>query len=45
MLYGAVIPQYKPKGKKDGKGEKEEVIKADDPRNRERVRKIFESFE
>ena len=45
ILYGAVIPQYKPKDK-NGKGNKpQEVIKADDPKNRDRVRKIIESFD
>lgn len=44
VLYGAVIPHYKPKDKNDGKKE-QEVVKVDDPRNKERVRKIFESFD
>ncbi|MBR5282849.1 MAG: hypothetical protein IKU22_08745 [Alistipes sp.] len=43
VLYGAVIPRYKPKDK-DGKKE-QDIVKVDDPRNREKVRKIFESFD
>lgn len=42
ILYGAVIPTYKPK---DGKKQKHDVIKADDPRNKGKVRKFLESIE
>lgn len=45
IMYGAVLPSYrKPK---DGTGNKEEqdIVKADDPNNRERVRKFLESIE
>lgn len=38
ILYGASLPTYESK-KKD-----EEVIKADDPRNKERVSKLIASF-
>lgn len=44
IMFGAVIPSYNSKRK--GKDSKEqEVVKADDPRNRARVRKIFEDFD
>lgn len=44
VMYGAVIPSYG--GKKDGstKGQAEE-IKADDPRNKERVKQFFDSID
>lgn len=42
ILYGAVIPSYKPK---DKTGKHKNVIKADDPRNRDKVRKFLESIE
>ena len=40
VMYGAVLPSYG--GKKDNKEGKQKVIKADDPRNKEQVRKFFE---
>ena len=44
IMFGAVIPSYNSKRKsKDSK--EQEVVKADDPRNRARVRKIFEDFD
>ena len=40
-MLGAVIPSYN--SKKKGKGGKEqEIIKVDDPKNRERVKEIFD---
>ena len=47
IMYGAVLPSYKSgKDKKDDKqSEKQEVIKADDPRNNARVRKIMDEYE
>lgn len=39
-MFGAVIPSYK--GAKD-KAKDEEVVRADDPRNRDKVRAIFDS--
>lgn len=42
-LYGAVIPSYNPKDKR-GKGE-QETIMVDDPGNREKVARIFDSFD
>ena len=46
IMYGAVIPSYNSK-KKDGNGgdKEQEVIKMDDPRNRERIKQIFDSFD
>lgn len=46
IMYGAVLPQYKShnkQGKQDGK--REEVIKADDPSNRDRVREILQAID
>lgn len=46
IMYGAVLPQYKShnkQGKQDGK--REEVINADDPANRDRVREILEAID
>ena len=46
IMYGAVIPSYDKKDKKDD-GKKpvntQKVIKADDPANKEEVRKFFEN--
>ncbi len=50
-MYGATLPSYeaskadREKKKRRGDNSVEEVIKADDPANRERVRKMIESFE
>ena len=41
IMYGAVIPSYSGKQAKK-KDEGQDIINADDPRNRERIRKIFE---
>ena len=41
IMYSAVLPSYNSK-KKDGAAN-QKVIKADDPRNREEVRKFFET--
>lgn len=43
ILYGASLPTYESK-KKDEKKKDEEVIKADDPSNKERVSKLIASF-
>lgn len=44
IMFGAVIPNYN--SQKKGKGEKEqEIIKVDDPKNRERVKEIFDQFD
>lgn len=42
IMYGAVLPSYKSK-KENGtdKGDDNEVINADDPRNRDKVRAIL----
>lgn len=41
-MLGAVIPSYK---RKDKKEEEQEIIKADDPRNKARVKEIFDQFD
>jgi hypothetical protein len=44
IMFGAVIPSYNSKRKgKDGK--EQEIIKVDDPQNRERVKEIFDQFD
>lgn len=47
VLYGAVLPSYHTKDKGAGGtgAKKQEVIKADDPRNKEKVRQIFDSID
>ena len=45
ILYNAVLPSYNTKDKSDGSGSGQEVIKADDPRNKERVKQFFDSIE
>lgn len=46
IMYGAVLPSYHSKKDGNGKDEQEqEVVKADDPKNRERVRKFLETIE
>ena len=49
VLYGAVLPSYRHKdgGKNGGseKRKKQEIIRADDPRNKEKVRQFFDSIE
>lgn len=47
-MYGAVIPSYNSSKKKNGNGgndKEQEVIKMDDPRNRERIKQIFDTFD
>lgn len=47
ILYSAVIPSYKSRDKKDGGGDrkkKHEEIKADDPSNKEKVRKFLDEI-
>lgn len=42
IMYGAVLPSYKnKKGNGADKGDDNEVINADDPRNRDKVRAIL----
>lgn len=50
VLYGAVLPSYHDKGGKHGKRKKggkqdDEVIRADDRRNKEKVRQFFENID
>jgi len=42
ILYGASLPTYSSKKNKD-KGRDEEVIKADDPRNNDRVQAFLDA--
>lgn len=42
-MYGSVLPSYK--SKKEETGEKQEEIKVDDPRNRDRVRQIIDEYD
>lgn len=44
-MYSATLPSYESKRDKNSPDKKQEVVKADDPRNRERVRQIFDSFD
>ena len=44
IMYGAVLPSYN-RSKNTGSKEEEDVVKADDPNNRERVRKFLDSIE
>lgn len=48
VMYGAVLPSYHTKDK-DGKRKKgrkqEEVIRADDRKNKEKVRQFFENID
>jgi len=43
IMYSAVLPSYR-KGSKDGQG-KQDIIRADDPRNRKKVREFLDSIE
>ena len=49
LMYGSVLPSYDPdkakKGRNGKNGQSQEVIKVDDPKNRERVRRIMEQFD
>ena len=47
IMYGATLPSYnKDKdGKKPSGEQQQEVVKADDPKNRERVRAILDSYD
>lgn len=45
ILYGAVLPSYNSKKKDKKEVEKQDVIKVDDPKNRDKVRKILDSFD
>lgn len=46
IMYGAVIPHYIPKDRKGkDKARKERPIKADDRRNKARVRQLINSFD
>lgn len=42
-MYGAVLPSYR--SRKSESDSEQEIIKADDPRNRDRVRKFLEDIE
>lgn len=45
IMYGAVLPSYNGR-RNDKQGDRQqEVVKADDPRNRDKVRKILEQYD
>lgn len=43
IMYSSVLPSYDGKKKDKKGGEPQKLIKADDPANREEVRKFFET--
>lgn len=43
IIYGAILPSYDSKKKKDGEAKEQKVIMADDPKNRDEVRRFFET--
>ena len=45
ILYNAVLPSYQSKDRARGSDSGQEVIKADDPKNKERVKQFFDSIE
>lgn len=45
ILYNAVLPSYQSKDRSRGSDGGQEVIKADDPKNKERVKQFFDSIE
>ena len=44
VMYSEVLPSYNHKGGKDGE-KQQDVIKADDPSNREKVRQFLDRIE
>lgn len=44
LLYSAAIPSYSVKRKTDKEGRTSEVIKADDPKNRDLVKAIINGY-
>lgn len=49
IMYGAVLPSYNGR-RNDRQGDRQgdrqqEVVKADDPRNRDKVRRILEQYD
>lgn len=42
-MYSAVLPTYDSKKKDKGTQKEQKIIKADDPKNRDEVRRFFES--
>ena len=45
IMYGAVLPSYRKPGSQDKEEEKQDIVKADDPDNKERVRQFLEQIE
>lgn len=44
VMYSAVIPSYDPKRDKEtGNAEKQDILKADDPRNTDKVMQLLEN--
>lgn len=44
VMYGAVLPSYSTKKDRKKKGGRQEVIKADDPKNRDRIKQLLDTF-
>jgi hypothetical protein len=44
LLYSAAIPSFKAKAKTKNGGKNNEIIKADDPKNRELVKAIIQGY-
>lgn len=44
VMYGAVLPSYGTKKDRKKKGGRQEVVKADDPKNRDRVKQLLDTF-
>ena len=46
-MYGAVLPRYKGRSDKEDKSDpsKQDVIKVDDPKNRDKVDKILDAID
>lgn len=46
IMYGAVLPSYRRKdGNNDNGGKDQDIIKADDPNNKDRVRKFLDGID
>ena len=45
IMYSAVLPSYNTKDDKEHKREKQKVINASDPNNREQIRQFLDSIE
>lgn len=45
IMYGAVLPSYRNHKDRDKGENKEDIIRADDPANRDKVRRFLDSIE